>query len=193
MTNPAHGFVTDTGQTVKYTADPTWTGTDSFTYTVSNDQGGTATAKVTVTVQSNRPPVAKDDSASVAPGGSIMIDVLSNDSDPDGDTLTITGVTQPQHGTVTYTGQAVTYTGNRAWKGTDTFTYTISDGNGGTATATVTVTMAATNHLPVAKDDSASTGRSTPVTINVLANDSDPDNDTLTVTGVTSPAWHGHP
>jgi beta-lactam-binding protein with PASTA domain len=139
--------------------------------------------------QGNHPPTAKDDSASVAPGGSIAIDVLSNDSDPDPDTLTITGVTQPQHGTVTYTGQAATYTGDRAWKGTDTFTYTISDGHGGTATATVTVTTQS-NRPPVANDDSAATTRDEPATIPVLANDSDPDNNPLTVTKTTAPA-HG--
>jgi hypothetical protein len=69
----------------------------------------------------------------------VTIDVLANDSDPDGDTLTITALTQPANGSVVNNGSDVTYTPRNNFRGNDTFTYTISDGNGGTDTATVTV------------------------------------------------------
>jgi hypothetical protein len=72
---------------------------------------------------------------------SLTIDVLSNDSDPDGDSLNITNVTQPANGTVVNNGDGtVTYTPNIGFSGTDEFEYTLSDGNS-TATAKVTITV----------------------------------------------------
>ncbi|MGH1368912.1 MAG: Ig-like domain-containing protein, partial [Maritimibacter sp.] len=69
-----------------------------------------------------------------------------------------------------------------------TITYTISDGNGGTDSATVTVTVTEDpDQAPVAEDDTATTPEDTPVVIDVLANDSDPDGDPLEVTEATSP------
>ena len=69
----------------------------------------------------------------------VVVDVLANDSDPNGDILTVDSVTQGSNGSVVNNGTDVTYTPNASWTGTDTFTYTVSDGNGGTDTATVTV------------------------------------------------------
>jgi hypothetical protein len=86
----------------------------------------------------NESPLAKDDSATVIAGQSVEIDVLANDSDADGDSLSITSVTDPAHGTVNNGGDKITYTANSDYNGTDTFTYTISDGEK-TATANVTV------------------------------------------------------
>ncbi len=82
--------------------------------------------------------------------------MLANDTDPDGDTLTVTGGPTGADGTVTCTaGGDCTYTPNADFNGADSFTYTISDGNGGTDTATVTVTVTADNDAPVAVDDTA--------------------------------------
>jgi len=83
-----------------------------------------------------------DDAASTDQGMPITINVLANDSDPDGDPLTVTSVTQASHGTVVNNGNGtVKYTPNPIFSGMDTFTYTISDGHGGMDTATVTVTI----------------------------------------------------
>jgi len=188
VTQGAHGSVTNNGNNVTYTPALNFTGTDSFTYTISDGNGGTDTAIVTVTVTSiNHPPVAVDDNATTPQDTPVTINILSNDSDPDaGDTLTVNLVTPGTHGSVTINGSNVTYTPNSGFTGTDSFTYTISDGNDGTDTATVTITVASINHPPVAVDDSATTLQDTPVTINVLSNDSDPDaGDTLTVNSVT--------
>ncbi|MBB1127421.1 Ig-like domain-containing protein, partial [Thiospirillum jenense] len=91
----------------------------------------------------NSAPVANDDSATVTEGESIVIDVLENDSDPDGDALAITSITHGDHGTVTITddGLEVCYTKEEDYSGSDQFEYTISDGKGGEATATVSVTV----------------------------------------------------
>ncbi|MCK5247550.1 tandem-95 repeat protein, partial [Candidatus Bipolaricaulota bacterium] len=159
-----------------------------FTYTISDGNGETATATVTVTVAAvNDPPIAQDDSDSTDEGTPVVIDVLPNDSDPDGDNLTIQSVTQPANGTVANNGTDVVYTPNAEFNGVDVFTYTISDGSGETATATVTIAVAAVNDPPVALNDSAITGEDAAVTILVLPNDSDPEGDALSVESITQP------
>ena len=88
----------------------------------------------------NCPPVAMADSSGTVNGIPVTINVLANDLDPNNDTLTVTGITQPANGTATLNAnQTVTYDPVCAFQGTDTFTYTISDGNGETDTATVSV------------------------------------------------------
>ncbi len=87
------------------------------------------------------PPAAADDSASTPVDTAVVVDVLGNDTDPNGDTLTVQSVTQGSNGSVVNNGTDVTFTPNASWSGSDTFTYTASDGNGGTDTATVTVTV----------------------------------------------------
>jgi len=87
----------------------------------------------------NNPPVANDDVASTNQDTPVTIDVLANDSDPDGDPLTVDSVTDPPNGSAVNNGDSVTYTPDPGWTGTDTFDYTVSDGKGGTDTATVYV------------------------------------------------------
>jgi parallel beta-helix repeat protein len=96
--------------------------------------------------QFNQPPVAVDDTASAATDTPVTIAVLANDSDPDGDPLTVQSVTSPAHGAAVINGDGtVTYTPALHYHGADNFTYTISDGRGGTATATVHVSVAGPN------------------------------------------------
>jgi hypothetical protein len=144
VTQPAHGTAAIESNSVRYTPALNYTGGDAFQYTISDGQGHTAvgTVTVTVTAPANSPPLANPDSAMIAPGQSTLIPVLANDSDPDGDPLTITSVTQPSKGTAVIEGTQVRYTAPARWKGpgVTSFTYTISDGRGGTASATVTVT-----------------------------------------------------
>ena len=191
VTAPANGSVSATATNITYTPAPRFTGTDTFTYTISDGRGGTATATVTVTVTQppDQPPIAVNDTATTFTGTPVTIDVIANDSDPDGDPLTVQSVTAPQFGTAQISNNEVIYTPTVAgFVGTDTFNYTINDGRGGTATATVTVTInAPPNRPPIANNDTATTAFATPVTIDVLANDSDPDGDPLTITSVTQP------
>ncbi|MEA3239624.1 MAG: Ig-like domain-containing protein, partial [Candidatus Bipolaricaulota bacterium] len=191
VSQPANGTASNSGSEVTYTPDPDFYGTDTFTYTASDGNGGTATATVTVSVATvNDPPVAQDDSSSTEEDTPVTILVLSNDSDPDGDDLSVGGVTQPSNGTVSNNRSNVTYTPDADFGGIDTFTYTASDGNGGTATAMVTVSVATVNDPPVAQDDSVATNEDTPVTIRVLANDADLDGDSLVIQSSTKPL-HG--
>ena len=140
--NPANGTVSVTSaDELRYTPDTGFSGTDGFTYTVSDGEGGTDTATVEVTVEpANQVPVASDDSATTTAGDTVTIDVLANDSDADGDALSIQSLccSGDKSVSVTRTDQ-IRYMPDDGFKGTDSFTYTVSDGEGGTDTATVTV------------------------------------------------------
>ncbi|MBN8727272.1 MAG: tandem-95 repeat protein [Xanthomonadales bacterium] len=190
----AHGATTLAGNHVAYTPAADFTGSDTFPYTIGDGRGGTASASVTVTVtaQANRPPLARDDTASTRAGVPVGIDVLANDADPDGDPITVASLAQPANGTATLGGDGhITYTPAAGFDGSDGFGYTIEDGRGGSASARVSITVTpAPNRPPVARDDSAMTPAGIPVVVDVLANDSDPDGDPIAVSSLTQPA-HG--
>ena len=189
---PTLGSATISGSSVVYTPSATAVGgIDSFGYSIGDGNGGTASATITVTISNlpNQPPVAVDDFVVVNPVGATIIDVLANDSDPDGDPLSIVSVTAPSSGSATIIGNMVTYTAAVPFPGTATFDYTISDGQGGTATATVTVNASVNpNQPPVANDDNVAIDPALPSTIDVLANDFDPEGDPLTIISVGTPA-----
>jgi hypothetical protein len=193
FTQPAHGTVSQVAGGLRYTPFVGYAGADSFNYTISDGRGGTATAAVllTVLVPDNRPPVAQADSAMTTAPSGVTVNVLANDSDPDGDLLSILSFTQPAHGTVSQVAGGLRYTPAAGHTGADGFNYTITDGRGDTATAAVSITVQTQpNQSPVAQADSATTPATTAVTVNVLANDSDPDSDTLSIQSFTQPA-HG--
>ena len=143
LTNPKHGDAVIRSGKIDYTPESGFSGTDSFSYTISDGNGGKASATVTVTVKKsqNRAPVANDDSATTDYEKAVVIDVLQNDSDADGDTLTIQSVETPSHGTATIQNGKIKYSPKSGYSGKDSFNYTITDGNGGSATATITVTV----------------------------------------------------
>ena len=186
--SPDGSVVINPDGTITFTPNANFNGVTTITYTISDGNGGTDTATVTLTVvPANDPPVARDDTATVTEDAPATIDVLGNDNDPEGDPLTVTEASSPD-GTVTINPDGtLTFTPNANFNGTTTITYTISDGNGGFDTATVTVSVTPVNDAPVAVDDTASTTEDAPVTIPVLANDSDVDGDDLTVTSASSP------
>ena len=136
-------------------------------------------------------PLPVDDAAETAEDTPVTIDVLANDRDPNGDPLTVVAVSAPAHGTaVVGDAGAVVYTPAPDFHGTDRFTYVVGDGSGLTAQAAVVVTVRPANDPPLAGDDAAETVEDTPAFIAVLANDSDPNGDTLTVVAASAPA-HG--
>ena len=133
---------TGTSKVINYTPNANYNGGDSFVVLVDDNNGGTDTIIVNVTINPvNDAPVAVNDSTSTPPDTAVVINVLSNDTDLENDTLTVTAVTQGSKGSVTHNGTTVTYTPNPNEAGSDSFTYTISDGNGGSDTATVTVQL----------------------------------------------------
>jgi hypothetical protein len=145
VTQPANGTAAVAGGTaVSYTPAQGFVGADAFTYTITDDRGGFATASVivTVTLGVNEPPVAAPDAVLTEFQTAAVIAVLSNDSDPNGDALAITDVTQPAAGgAVTHDGTRVTFVPAAGFSGASSFTYTVSDGRGGSTLGLVTVTV----------------------------------------------------
>jgi Bacterial Ig domain len=88
---------------------------------------------------SNKAPNTVADTAATTRGKAVTINVLANDTDPNGDALTITAVSKPQFGAATTNGQNVTYTPNVGFAGQDSFSYFVSDGHGNTTAGSVTV------------------------------------------------------
>lgn len=138
-----------------YTPLASFSGTDTFSYTVSDGNGGAATGSVIVTVTGtpvNHPPVAGNDSYStsintalnvVAPG------LLANDSDPDGNALNVIANSPSANGTIIVGADgSFSYTPNSGFTGSDSFTYTISDGKGENVIATATITISAGSFTP---------------------------------------------
>lgn len=190
VTVPSNGTATIVANTIHYTPDAAFHGNDTFDYTISDLTLGTATA--TVTVHVNGVPNAVNDSKTVTEGDdATAIPVLSNDTDPDDDVLSITGKTNGAKGIVVITGggTGLTYDPTSNLNGSDSFTYTISDGNGGSDTATVNMTITAQNEDPDAVDDSVTVDEDDGATpVPVLVNDTDPEDDPLTITAKTNGA-----
>jgi large repetitive protein len=186
-TSPDGTVTINTDGTITFTPNPSFNGSTTITYMISDGQGGTATATVTLSVTPvNDVPVANPSSAVTDEDTPVILSVLANDTDADDDPLTVT-VASAANGTVTILPDGtIRYIPNANFNGTDTVTYTISDGQGGTSTSTVTVTVNSVNDVPVAVNDNAITPEDQPVTIPVLANDTDADGNPLTVTAANS-------
>jgi hypothetical protein len=189
ITTPAHGNASISGGKVSYTPVTGFVGVDTFTYTITDDKGATSSAVATVTVKStNRAPVAQSDTFSLNQDTSALFDVLANDSDPDGNPLILTSVSAPAHGSASVSAGKVSYRPLPGYVGVDSFTYTIADDKGATSSAQASVTVKSTNRSPVARDDSLYVTAFGAVTLNVLANDFDPDGDTLSIVSFTQPS-----
>src|SRR5204863_289491 len=139
-----------------FTPATNFNGTATIGYSISDGKGGTASALITLTESPvNDAPVALDDAASTAEDVPVTISPLDNDSDVDGDSLTITSVTVTNGTAVIVGGTNVVFTPATNFNGTATIGYSISDGNGGTASALITVTVSPANDPPVALVDDA--------------------------------------
>ncbi|MBE9063540.1 S-layer family protein [cf. Phormidesmis sp. LEGE 11477] len=187
FTQPDNGTVTlNSDNTLTYTPNADFDGSDSFTYEVSDGElTDTGTVNVTVVDAGGNAPEATADSATTNEDTAVSIDVLDNDSDIDGDDLIVESVTQGSNGTVDINADGtVSYTPNANFNGSDNFTYEVSDGEL-TDTATVAITVEPVNDAPTATDDSATTNEDVAVSIDVLDNDSDLDGDDLSVESVT--------
>ncbi|MBV2134264.1 tandem-95 repeat protein, partial [Pseudomonas sp. MAP12] len=193
VTQPAvGGSVSLVGGVVSFTPDANWNGTTSFTYTVSDGNGGSDTATVDVTVTPvNDAPVAVDDAASTAEDsvltGSVELD--ANDTDLDGDSLSVVAGTfaTAQGGSITIAADgSYSYTPAANFHGTDSVDYTVTDGSLSDV-GTLTITVTAVNDAPVAVDDAASTAEDSVLTgsVELDANDTDLDGDSLSVVAGT--------
>jgi VCBS repeat-containing protein len=199
VSGPSHGTLTLNGNgSFTYTPASNFNGSDSFTYRASDGTLTSNPATVAISVTAvNDTPTAADDAYSTAEDTVLTVatpGVLGNDSDPDGNPLSAVLVSGPSHATLTLNGNgSFTYTPAAHYDGSDSFTYRANDGTVDSNQATVTITITATNEEPTAADDAYSTIEDTALTVaapGVLANDSDPDHDTLSAVRVSGPS-HG--
>ncbi|WP_019602070.1 tandem-95 repeat protein [Teredinibacter turnerae] len=195
-TPPMHGTASVASNgTVNYTPASNYFGSDSFTYTVADDDGAvSAAATVSITVNSvNDAPQANDDTVRLLEDASLTINVLGNDSDVDGTLApaTLVIVTNAASGIAVVDNGQVVYTPLDDYVGSDTFTYTVAD-NAGTVsnTATVTLTVDPVNDAPKAADDNFTILAASASDLVVLENDADIDGslDAASITVVAAPA-----
>jgi len=167
-------------------------GPDVVTYIVGDGSLGADMATVTMTVNPvNDAPAAQPDTATTAEEQPLVLTPLQNDSDIDGDGLTITSVEQSKLGSaVIEEGKRIRYTPALNRTGADRLVYRISDSQGGTATSLIDIEISPVNDPPVAADDRALMDEDTTIVVPVLANDGDVDGDALTIASFGQ-AQHG--
>ena len=180
--------------TITYTSHLNYYGTDSFQYLLS-DGIGSSVGLVHVTINPvNDPPVSDGTAISIVldEDSSATTDILAHFNDPEGDPISISGVTQPPQGTVVIDGDGtVTFTPSPNYNGQESFEVTVSDGNGST-TVTVTVTVNPVPDAPVISGnlDDITVNEDSSVDVAILDNAYDPDGDPISITAVTQSA-HG--
>lgn len=202
VTPAQHGIAEIVGNSIQYTPSSGFEGDDVFQYEIVDIhprnnilKGGSALGTVRVSVKPNHAPIANADSYHIPENITSYFKVLVNDTDPDGDGLYISSFTQPSHGTIVNYGNQLGYTPTPGYLGNDSFSYTIIDYDvasnivkGGTATSQVTLQIGnVVNRPPVAVNDAYSLSPGSQSVLNVLANDTDPDQDDLRISGYSLP------
>ncbi len=202
IAGPEHGSL-NIGSDGRFTYAPQqdFDGDDQFTYQVSDGQADSEPATVTIHVTPvaavNIAPDASDDSYQVLEGETLSVDasgVLANDSDADGNALSATLLSAPEHGTLVLgLDGSFEYTPAAGFQGADAFTYVADDGQAQSLAATVTIDVIQANDAPQAVDDSYAVTQDSVLTMTasedgVLANDTDANSDPLTSTLVDGPA-----
>lgn len=148
-TGPTHGTLKlNVDGSFVYRPTAGYSGADGFTYTLYDALRISTTAQVSLVIGTlttpNQAPVAGNDRFTTTQGVAVTLNVQANDSDPDGDALTVIILTPPTNGTATVNNGQIVYTPKVGFSGDDSFTYRISDGKGGSATATVKVVVSVT-------------------------------------------------
>ena len=191
--DPAHGTVTlNPDDTFTYIPNADFNGEEILTYAVEDELGLESQGTVVVTVNPIQDaPRPQDDHVSTPPNVALLIDVLANDVEPDGEAMALTGVGVVANGVAVNNGDdTITYTPNPGFEGMETFEYTVADPQDASASALVEVWVSDQNRNPVGVDDQATVMEDQEVTINVLVNDYDHEGDALSITRVVS-TTHG--
>ncbi|GLQ46508.1 hypothetical protein GCM10007862_15590 [Dyella lipolytica] len=164
--NPSHGTVSVSGETITYMPSATfYGGTDTFTYAATNPGGNSAPATITITVTPLSTPAAAALSVATTKGASVLIDAAAEATG----TQPLTGVnvaTQPAHGTATASGEQIVYTPAAGFVGTDTFSYQLSNHFGASTPGTITVTVTAAGST-AGLSQTVTTQSGTPVSVNL--------------------------
>ncbi|MHC4677487.1 MAG: Ig-like domain-containing protein [Planctomycetota bacterium] len=185
--HPDHGSLGGTEPNLVYTPNPDFNGPDGFTFKASDGMAESMPASISVMVTpADDPPTANGANVTVKEDAASSVVLTGND--PDGDTLTFEVVRAPTHGRLSGKAPNLTYTPDPNFSWLDSFTFRVSDGNTESVPATILVSVTAVNDPPTAKDDKAMTEEDASVTVDVLLNDIEVDNELLTISGVTQGA-----
>lgn len=181
-----NGTVTIEDEMLRYAPDEDFFGDDEILYTVDDGFGGITEGRVGITVSPVADnPIAQNDSGETEEDTAAIFSPLDNDTDPDGNTLSLTDASA-QNGVVNIIGDQLEYIPNPDFFGEDEVLYETTNESGLSSSASLFVTVSPLNDAPEPQDDMATTGYETPVTLNVLDNDTDPDGDELSVVSATA-------
>ena len=184
VTKPSNGSLSGTEPNMTYTPNTNFNGLDGFTYKMSDGKMSSIPATVSLVVTpTDDPPIANGDNVTV-PEDAVSHILLTAD-DPDGDPLTYTVLRTPTHGKLSGTAPNLIYTPDPNFSWLDSFTFRVSDGKTDSVPATILISVAPANDPPTAKDDKLKTKEDTPATIDVLANDTEVDNELITISEIT--------
>lgn len=202
LSQPAHGLLTGSAPEMTYEPDDGYAGQDDFTFIASDGKDDSQVATVSITVkgadeqqaavsqqvEENEPnsnPVAYGQTVEAREDSPASFRLAA--SDPDGDWLQYSILSDPLHGTLSGNAPDLTYTPEPEYFGQDSITFRASDSFGGSSTAIVSINVASVNDMPAAYDDSATTDQSKAVAIAVLENDEDIETEALTVVSTGNP------
>lgn len=190
--DPSNGAYTiNIDNTITYSPNNNYLGTDQFEYQVCDADGDCSTASVTINVkESNNVPVAIDDHATTIMNTEVSLDVLSNDTGLEDGILDLIEFSRPTHGNVVINADySITYIPNNWYVGNDSFEYMVHDVDGDYSIARVTITInEVSNHIPVANNDSRGTSINTDVVVDVLINDTGLEDGGLILTVTSDPS-----
>lgn len=177
-TNPLNGTTSINNNTgiITYTPATEYSGSDSFTYSICDNDESCGTGVVSITI-SNETPIVEDDNIETDEDIAVKINVLNNDSDNQDniDNTSLKISVEPLHGTAEVVPDefVILYTPDENYNGQDHFLYEICDLTSYCAEARVDITINAVNDNPSINDDNAITTEDTPITIRILDNDND--------------------
>lgn len=178
-TNPPNGaLLINANGSFTYTPNSNYNGNDSFQYTIEDVDGDQSSAIVSITVNPMDDfPIANDDSFIISEDTQLNNNVTTNDQNLFDLPITVSLVSNVSHGSLSLNADGTfTYMPNSEYFGSDNFSYKVTDGNDDAVTAYVDITVNFFNDAaPVAVDDNTSTNEDTPVSIDILANDTDID------------------
>ncbi|MFJ8265760.1 Ig-like domain-containing protein [Peribacillus asahii] len=183
---PEHGVLSlDEDGSFIYVPNQDYQGEDEFSYVADDDDKRSEPVKVKITVDgSNDAPVAVEDVYEVEEDGALTKNVTQNDTDVDGNALTVSLVSGPSHGTLVLVADgSFDYAPDGDYHGTDEFTYQVSDGHGNSNVVSAKITVKSVNDKPYGADESFETDEDQTLNViasnGVLKNDTDMENDTL--------------
>ncbi|MBA7535684.1 hypothetical protein ES705_27942 [subsurface metagenome] len=184
VTKPSNGILSGTEPNMSYTPNTNFNGLDSFTFRVGDGTLNSIPGTVSLLVNpADDPPIANGNNVTVTED--LVSHIMLTGSDPDGDPLTYSVLRTPNHGKLSGTAPNLIYTPDPNFSWLDSFTFRVNDGKADSVPATVMISVTPVNDPPTAKDDKMVTQEDTPATIDVLANDTEVDNELITISEIT--------